>query len=155
VDGPEAEHEAIRRLMRELGEGHGSRTATPDEIARLRDCYGHRVLRPYVDDYILGKYDRHVLGDGEWPEGTSPDENLESVRETVVDSRGTIYLTDDTEDGRWNLYFFGRVRRDWRGPEGSDRIVVIFNAEDHRFVSRFHPTTDEAYVRHRDGFRIR
>ena len=77
------------------------------------------------------------------------------MRVTILDPRGPIYLTDHTDSGRWNLYFFGRVRRDWQGPEGSDRIVVIFNAEDHRFVSGFQPATDEAYVRHRDGFWIR
>jgi hypothetical protein len=132
VDSASAEREAIRRLVRELGEAAGSRVATPDEVARLRDFFGRRVLRAYVDGYILDKYDKHVLRNEEWPEGTSPEEYLESVRETILDPRGSIYLTDHTDGGRWNLYFFGRVRRDWRGPEGSDRIVVIFNAEDHR-----------------------
>jgi hypothetical protein len=155
VDSAEAAREAISRLVRELGQARGSRRATTEEIARLRDFFGRRVLRSYIDSYIQDKYEKHVIDDLHWPEDTTPEEYLESLRETVLDQRSSIYPSDATADQTWAIYFFGRVRRAWRGPSGSDRIVVIFNAEHHRLVTGFQPTTGNAYVRHRGGFWIR
>jgi len=147
--------EAIKNLIRELGEARGARPATPEEIARIRDFFGRRVLRSFVDAYMQRKYEQHVQGDLHWPSDTSPEEYLESLRETILDDRSSIYLTDDSSDGKWILYFVGRVRRAWRGPRGSNRIVVIFNAENHRLVTGFQPIANDAYVERRDGFWIR
>src|SRR5690242_2611544 len=115
VEGEPSEPEAIRRLVRELGAAGGSRAAMPDEIARLRDFFAHRVLRPSVDAYIQAKYDQHVVTRHEWPDDTEPEEYLESLRATVLDTRGGIYLTDHDGDSEWSIYFVGRVRRAWRG----------------------------------------
>jgi hypothetical protein len=151
VEGFEDEREAIRRLVRELGAGSGARMATPEEVDRLRDFFGHRVLRSYVDLYILGKYQKHVEENQEWPDDTTPDEYLASLRDTVMPQSG-IYLSDETLTGEWAVYFVGRVRRAWRGPGGPNRVVVIFNAERPRLVSGFQPDDDEAYVELRSGF---
>jgi hypothetical protein len=145
------EREQIRQLVRELGAGGGARLATPDEIARLRDFFGRRVLRSYVDTYIQAKYDKHVDDDAQWPADTSPEEYLESLRATILDPRCEIYLSDETPDGEWAIYFCGRVRRAWRGPRGSNRIVVIFNGERHRLVTGFQPD-DDAYAELWSGF---
>jgi hypothetical protein len=152
VDSAQTEREGIRRLVRELGEARGSRPATPAEVARLRDLFGRRVLRSYVDGYIQSKYDQHVEIDGHWPRDTAPDEYLEALRDVVLDPASAIYLTDFGEGKDWSIYFVGRVRRRWRGPNAANRIVVIFNGEHHRFVSGFQPEGDDAYAGRQGGF---
>ena len=138
--------------MRELGEGGGTRRATPEEVARLREFFGRRVLRATVDLYIGEKHAKHVERDEEWPPDTSPEEYLDSLRETVLDVASAIYLTDDTPTGEWAIYFVGRVRRTWRGPRGSNRIAAMFNGERHRLVTGFQPFGDDAYVERQNGF---
>ena len=142
----------IRRLVRELGEAGGSRPAAPDEIERLRDFFGRRVLRTEVDGYILRKYDQHVVERLEWPADTTPEEYLESLRDTVLDPRSGIYLTDKVGATDWAMYFIGPVRRAWRGPHGSNRIAVLFNAERHFLITGFQPPDAEVYVERQGGF---
>ena len=148
----ESTPEAIRRLVRELGEGAGRLTASREQLAQLRAFFGQRVLRAEVDDYIQRKYALHVEEDRHWPGDTTPEEYLESVRHTVLDTSSAIYLTQNGPDHTWSIYFVGRVRREWRGPRGSNRIVVMFNAEYHRFVTGFQPDDDDEYVEQQDGF---
>lgn len=142
----------IRRLVRELGEAGGSRAASPEEIARLRNFFGRRVLRAHVDAYIQSKYDQHVVDRLEWPADTTPDESLESLRETVLDPRSSIYLTDKVGATDWAIYFIGPVRRAWRGPHSSNRIAVLFNAERHFLITGFQPPDAEIYVERQGGF---
>jgi hypothetical protein len=144
--------EAIRQLVRELGEAAVRLSPSRAQLAQLRAFFGYRVLRAEVDDYIQGKYDLHVEEDRHWPDDTTPAEYLLSIRETVLDQRSAIYLTASGPDQTWSVYFVGRVRRAWRGPRGSNRVVVIFNAEYHRFVTGFQPDDDEEYVEQQDGF---
>jgi hypothetical protein len=149
---PNEEHDAIRTLVRYLGEGHGARAATPVEGARLREFFARRVLRAEPDEYVLMKYRKHVQDDLEWPEDTSSEEYLESLRTIVLDPRSSIYLTTESDRGEWTIYFVGRVRRAWRGPDGSDRIAVLFNGERHFFITGFQPTVGDAYVNRQRGF---
>jgi len=142
----------ISQLIRALGQARGSLRATLEQIEQLRDFYGQRVLRTSIDPYILTKYYDHVEEDRQWPEDTTPEEFLASLRMTILDPRSAIYLTDARPPGEWSIYFVGRVRRAWRGPGGSDRIVVIFNAEQHRFVTGFQPDDGDEYVDGQDGF---
>jgi hypothetical protein len=146
------ERAEIRRLVRELGASGGDRTAAPDEVARLRDFFGRRVLRPAVDAYIQAKYDQHVGRRHEWPDDTEPEEYLESLRETVLDPRSGIYLTDHGGDGEWSIYFVGHVRRAWQGASGSSRIFVAFNAERHLLITGFQPLDGDSYVMRQEGF---
>jgi hypothetical protein len=135
-----------------LGEGGGSRRASAGELNRLREFFARQVLRAEVDDYILKKYCKHVLDDLHWPDDTSPGDYLESLRTTVLDPRSAIYLTADNEAGDWTIYFVGRVRRDWRGPDGSDRIAVLFNGERCLFITGFQPAMGDAYIERQGGF---
>jgi hypothetical protein len=142
----------IRQLVRDLGEAGGSRGATPEEIARLRDFFGRRVLRDHVDAYVQRKYDQHVVERLEWPADTTPDEYLESLRETVLDPRSIIYLTDKVGATDWAIYFVGPVRRAWRGPSSSNRIAVLFNAERHLLITGFQPLDGDMYIEQQGGF---
>jgi hypothetical protein len=142
----------IRRLVRELGEAGGSRTATSDEIAQLRSFFGRRVLRTHVDAYIVRKYDQHVVDRSEWPADTTPEEYLESLRETVLSERGGIYLAIYEGDADWSIYFVGAVRRTWRGRESGGRVFVAFNAERLFLITGFQPPEGDAYVEKQGGF---
>ena len=150
-DEPEDPSE-IRRLVRELGAAGGARAASPEEIDRLRSFFGRRVLRAHIDAYILRKYDQHVVDRLEWPTDTTPAEYLESLRETVLDPRSSIYLTDRIGATDWAIYFVGPVRRDWRGPGGANRIAVLFNAERHFLITGFQPLDGDRYVEQQGGF---
>jgi hypothetical protein len=146
------DRDRIIQLVRTFGEARGALPAEPRQIERLRDFFGRQVLRADVDAYILEKFNQHVEIDGHWPDDTTPGQYLESLRETVLDRRGSIYLTDASPNGDWTIYFVGRVRRAWRGPAGSNRVVVIFNAERHFLVTGFQPSRDDAYVERQGGF---
>jgi hypothetical protein len=146
------EAERIRQLVREIGQAGGLRTVPLEEIDGLRDFFGRRVLRDEVDSYIIDKHSRHVEDDEQWPIDTTPDEYLQSLREAVLDRRSALYLTDRTVVGEWAIYFSSRVRHSWRGRSGSDRIVVIFNGEQHRLVTGFQPRRGDSYVERQGGF---
>src|SRR5687768_10116227 len=146
------EADDIRRMIRTLGVAGGAVSASSQQIEHLRAFFGRRALPDSVDAYILGKYDTHVGDDGHWPEDTTPDEYLESLRQTVLDPRSAIYLTDAGSGGDWSIYFVGRVRRGWRGPAGSNCLLVIFNAEHHFLVTGFQPSRDRDYVDRQGGF---
>ena len=138
--------------MRRLGEAGGALGATHEQIEQLRAFFGLRVLRSYSDAYIMGKYYQHVEDDEQWPADTTPEEYLDSLRQTVLDPGSAIYLTNRDPIGEWSIYFVGRVRRAWRGPDGSSRLLVVFNAEHHRLVTGFQPDDDDAYVELQGGF---
>jgi hypothetical protein len=146
------ERDYISNLVREIGEAGGARKPTPEEVAHLRDFFSHRVLRTFVDAYIQAKYDEHVGRRLEWPDDTEPLDYLASLRETVLDPRSGLYLTNRHGTTDWALYFVGSVRRQWRGPYGSNRTAVLFNAERHSFVTGFQPLDDDDYIERRGGF---
>ena len=152
MHGQSPEPDEIRRLVHELGEAGGSLRATRQQVEQLRSFFGEWVLRAYVDAYMLRKYRDHVEDDGQWPDDTTPEEYLDSLRQTVLDPRSAIYLTNDDSTGEWSIYFVGRVRHAWRGPNGSNRLLVVFNADHHRFVTGFQPDDDDDYVDQQDGF---
>ena len=149
---PHDEYDEVRTLVRGLGEARGAGVATPSEVGRLREFFARHVLRATIDEYILAKCRKHVQDDLEWPEDTTPEEYLESLRTTVLDPRSNIYLTTESDRGEWTIYFVGRVRRSWRGPDGSDRVAVLFNSERHFFITGFQPTVDDAYIDRQGGF---
>lgn len=155
TESPHDEFDEIRDLVRSLGEARGARIARVEEVVRLRSFFARRILRAEVDDYILAKYRKHVEDDLEWPEDVSPAEYLESLRITVLDRRSSIYLTDETDLAEWTIYFVGRVRRDWQGPDSSGCVAVLFNGERHFFITGFQPTMGTAYIDRQGGFWLR
>ena len=127
------------------------RVASAPEVTSLREFFGRRVLRADVDAYIMGKYLAHVERDEHWPLDTTPEEFLESIRQTVLDPRSAIYLTDAGDVPDWAIYFVGATRRVWRGPNCSSHIVVLFNGERHLFVTAFQPEDGDDYVDTKGG----
>jgi len=104
---------AIRGLVRRLGER--GQAATPAELARFRDFFAYQVLPVQVTTRVRAKHDLHVVTRAEWPSDTTDEEYLESLRATVADRRGGIFLARDDLDWTWTVYFVGRVHRAWRG----------------------------------------
>jgi hypothetical protein len=152
MQGNISQPEEIRRLVRRLGEAGGALHPDGRQVEWLRNFFGQRVLRSYVDEYIFEKYRNHVEDDAQWPEDTTPEEYLDSLRQTVLNPTSAVYLTDADSPGQWSIYFVGRVRRAWRGPGGSNRVLVVFSAEHHRFVTGFQPDDDDEYVEQQGGF---
>ncbi|MFN8633989.1 MAG: hypothetical protein U0893_09055 [Chloroflexota bacterium] len=149
------EPDEIRRLVHELGEAGGARIASSVEVARLRDFFGRRVLRQYPDAYIQRKYDQHVVERQEWPDDTTPEDYLESLRETVLDAHSSIYLAVHDDESDWSIYFVGSVRRSWRGRRGADHLFVAFNAQQHFLITGFQPPDGDRYVERQGGFWVR
>lgn len=123
------EHDAsdIGDLVRRMGE-RGQAPAL-NELARIRDFFGNRVLPGRRTRRVRAKHDQHVVAREEWPSDTTEDEYLECLRAVMTDRRSGAYLARDGVEGSWTLYFVGRVRRTWRGPMTGVRVVVLFNGE--------------------------
>jgi hypothetical protein len=136
-------------LVRRIGESGGA--AAPDELAQIRDFFGHRVLPDRPTRRVRAKHDQHVVAREEWPADTSEDDYLESLRAVVTDWRSGIYLARDEVEESWTLYFVGRVRRSWRGPMSGVRVVVLFNGEQQFWITGFQADEGDAYVEQQGG----
>lgn len=139
----------IGDVVRRIGErGHAP---TDDELSRLREFFGHRVLPDRPTRRVGTKHDQHVVAREEWPPDTTEGEYLESLRVVVTDWRSGIYLARDELEESWTLYFIGRVRRSWRGPMAGARVVVLFNGEQEFWITGFQADEGDAYVEQQGG----
>ena len=141
------------RLARDIAASR--RTAADDEVERLRRHFGEIVLPRQVTGLVTRKYGIHVEDNEEWPRDTTPDEYLDSLRATALDTRSGLFFEYSEEENDWTIYFVGRVRRAWRGPHSRGYIVVLFNADRSLWITGFQPERGLAYVDRRDGIWIR
>lgn len=83
---------------------------------------GSTMLPPAERHYV-----KHVLLRREWPEGTTLDAYLESIREVILDPASGV-ATRRYEGKAWQVAV---VRRSgfWRGPRGRDWILVDYRLE--------------------------
>lgn len=94
-------------------------------------------------------YLRHVRRGMEWPSGTTRAEYLESLRQTVLDPDGGIYV--ERRFGAWELTFVARSGR-WRGESGGEWILVGYSPGHGFWVTGFQPDRGLDYVTQRpDG----
>jgi len=128
------------------------RTATLSEAARLRRQFAHHVLPRQPTARILAKHGQHVEDDGQWPTDASPDGYLASLRATILNPNGGIYLVEAAAERTWTIYFVGSVPYQWRGPYPGRRIVVLFNAERLFWITGFQAEAGDAYVDRQSGF---
>ena len=142
--------EDVAHLVSRLAEEQ--REATPDDAARIRALFARRGLPDVVTERVRQKYEEHVEDRQEWPNGTTPEEYLESLRATVTDARSSIYVTFEIELDEWVVYFVGRIRRGWRGPRAGQRIVVLFRREPQRWITGFQPRDGDGYVASQGGY---
>ena len=98
---------------------------------------------------------RHVEDDHQWPDDTSPDEYLASLRETVLATHGGLFLAEAEIERTWTIYFVGPVRYRWRGRYPGRLIVVLFNAERLFWITGFQAERGADYVDRQDGFWVR
>ena len=140
---------AIGDLIRRIGER--GLAATAEEITRIRNHFGHRVLPTTPTRRVRAKHDQHVVARREWPSETTEDEYLDCLRDVVTDWRSGAYLTRDELEDTWTLYFVGRVRRSWRGPMTGGRVVVLFNGEQQFWITGFQADEGDAYVEQQGG----
>jgi hypothetical protein len=147
---PERNDMDTRQLILELAETN--REATDAEIRQLRDYVARAGFDPDARERVRGRgagvvwrgrslrgqdmlppaeahYVRHVLSEAEWPLGTTLDEYLESIRHVILDERSGVFLSNYQR--RLQVGFIGRSYN-WKGPRGSDWILVEFRQElDH------------------------
>ena len=128
------------------------RVVTPSEAARLRQHFALHVLPNQPTARVLDKYAQHVEDDGQWPTDISPEEYLESIRDTVRYPQGGIYLAEAEVERTWTIYFVGSVPYRSRGRHAGDRIVVLFNAERLFWITGFQAEAGDVYVDRRPGF---
>ena len=145
-----ADQSYVGDVIRDLA--NDRRRATSNETARLRRYFARHVLPDWPNRRVLDKHAQHAEGDLQWPNDTSPEAYLESLRTTVEDPRSAVYLTQAEVEGTWTVYFVGRVRREWRGRYAGARVVVLFNAERHFWITGFQAEDGDAYVERQGGF---
>jgi hypothetical protein len=131
------------------------RTSTPLEIARLRQYIAIRVLPDQPTARVREKHAQHVEDDRQWPDDVSPDDYLESLRDTVLSPRSGNFLAEAELESTWTIYFVGPVPYRWRGRHPGRRIVILFNAEYLFWITGFQAEGGDSYVSRRPGFWIR
>jgi hypothetical protein len=104
---------------------------------------------------VREKHAQHVEDDVQWPDDTSAEEYLESLREVTLNPRSGIYLVEDEIEWTWTIYFVGRVPYRWQGRHAGQRIVVLFNAERLFWITGFQAEAGDDYVDRQHGFWVR
>lgn len=74
----------------------------------------------------IAHYLRHVIAGREWPSGTTLDAYVRSLQLAVLDLRSGILL--EVVHGVTRLTFLA-LAGPWRGPEGSDWILVGYDID--------------------------
>lgn len=147
---PEEDRAFIDNLLRRLTTHQ--RALTRQEIRRLRQYFASRALPEQPTTRVLEKHGKHVEDDLQWPDDTTPDEYLVSLRDTILNPRGGIYLVEPEIELTWTIYFVGPVPYRWRGRHHGHSIVVLFNAERLLWITGFQAEAGEAYVDRQQGF---
>ncbi len=127
------------------------RASTPAEAALLRRFFALHVLPDQPTARVREKHAQHVEDDLQWPADASPDDYLASLRDTVLNPRGGIYLAEAELEPTWTIYFVGPVPYRWRGQHPGRRIVVLFNVERLLWITGFQAEAGDAYVDRRPG----
>jgi hypothetical protein len=126
--------------------------ATPADVELLRRFFAVHVLPEQPTARVREKHAKHVEDQLQWPDDTSPDEYLESLRDTVLNPRSGIYLAVAEVEGTRTIYFVGPVPYRSRGRYAGQRIVVLFNAERSFWITGFQAEAGDAYVNRQHGF---
>jgi len=129
-----------------------TRRATLAESARLGQFFAAEVLPDYPTRRVYEKHAKHVEDDLQWPEDTSADEYLDSLRATVLNPRSGVYLVEAEVERTWTIYFVGPVPYRSQGRRAGSRIVVLFNAERHFWITGFQAEAGDIYVDRQAGF---
>jgi hypothetical protein len=150
IHPPDDEREHVVEVLRQLT--FAQRAASPAEVTQLRHFFATYVLPHWPTRRVREKHAQHVEDDLQWPDDTSPEEYLESLREAILDARSGIYLVQDEIERTWTIYFVGRVAYRWQGQHAGRRLVILFNAERHFSITGFQAEAGEDYVDRQQGF---
>jgi hypothetical protein len=140
-----------------LAAGTGLRELTPDELEHVLRHVARAGFDPGAREEVRGrlagvvwrgrtlrgkdmlppaevKYVWHVLTRREWPDGTSFDDYVDSIRQVVLDPASGAFVNRYL--GAWGLGIV-RVSRELRGPEGHDWLLVQYRVERHHWTTAF------------------
>ena len=88
-------------------------------------------------------YLRHVVAQREWPPTTTFRQYIDSLRATVSDGTGGIYLSRVA--GTWSVAFLAQSAS-WRGMRGGEWILVEYRPSYGFWVTGFQPRDGLAHV---------
>ncbi|MBI4504048.1 MAG: hypothetical protein HY691_00815 [Chloroflexi bacterium] len=98
-------------------------------------------------------YLRHVCAQQEWPEGTTIERYVESLRQTVSDPASGAFLS--RYFSHVQVGFVGRPGR-WRGLGGADWLLVEYRVDLGHWTTGFQPRRGLLYLeqdKKREGLR--
>jgi hypothetical protein len=105
---------------------------------RGRVLRGSDLLSPAEAHYL-----RHVVAQQEWPPGTTLDDYLASIPWVILDPRSGVLISQYQGKG-WHLAVVRRSE-EFRGPEGSDWILVEYRVATGHWMTAFQPRTGLTY----------
>jgi hypothetical protein len=104
---------------------------------------GRRIASSDRLDNALAHYLRHAIVQREWPPGTTFGDYVESLRRSILDPSGGLYL--DRYFGVWEFSFVA-ASGPRRGPGGADWILVGYQVEYGFWVTGFQPQAGLGYL---------
>lgn len=160
----EQERRAVRDLVLDRAEQQGDLTS--EEVTRVRDHMAEVGFDPSARTRAGGRlqnllingqpistatslpvgvahYVRHAIIGEEWPPSTTSAQYFASLKEVIRNPRGGIFL--DQLLGTWELTFVA-PSGDWRGPNGSDWIIVGYRVNYGYWVTGFQPRDGLEYL---------
>lgn len=146
-DITDSELHDLRRVVAAAGFSPDAVTRAGPKLSGM--VWGTRSLRS--NDWVpndIQHYLLHVVVHQEWPVGTSLDEYVESLRDAVLREDGPVAL--DERFGVHRLSMYGRSGR-WRGPFGSEWIMVGYNIGYGYWATGFQPDVEHFRVQQREG----
>ena len=115
----------------------GARPLTDEELQQVVDHVARAGFDPTIRagrTAAMRHFSKHVEKQQEWPQGTTLELYLESIRTIVRDPYSGICVS--RYQGAWQL---GIVRRsgDFRGPRGFDWVLVEYRVEIGLWVTAY------------------
>lgn len=145
------------RLILEVAAG--VRRLTPEELQRVLEHVAEAGFDPNAQEQARGRvaglewrggilrgsdrlppvevhYLWHVVRNREWPEGTTLEGYVESIRHVVLDATSGVFASHYQD--AWQL---GVVRgsREWRGPAEFPWVLVEYRVDRGHWVTAFQP----------------
>ncbi len=130
-------YEELRRIIEYIAQIGFDPEAREKAGGRLAGIYWQgRTLRgsdrlPPAEAHYL----RHVVHNREWPDNTTLDEYIQSIKEVILNPNAYIF-TSYYEDRGWQLGFIAPSGR-WQGVRGGDWILVEYRVSTSHWVTAY------------------
>jgi hypothetical protein len=134
-DVTNAELRELRRLVADAGFGPNAISPAGGDVAGLVWQGMNIASGDWLPNETL-HFLKHVVAGQEWPTGTSLDEYVQSLRDTILEEEGAVSMEQVHTFHR--LTFLSSSNR-WRGPNGGPWILVGYNINYAYWSTGFQP----------------